>query len=97
MVSNEEPATVARAKARQQHRAFTRLSQQIALAILDRLETLNWSQKKLADAMGETPQQVNKWVKGGENFTLEALVNLEAVLDTTFIHVEMQEPVKKVS
>lgn len=91
IVSNEKTQTVTRAKARQQNRVFTRLSQQIALAILERLDEINWSQKRLADAMGVSPQQVNKWVKGSENFTIETLTNLEIVLNTTLIAVHSTE------
>ena len=58
IVSKEETSTLAKAKERQQKRAFTRLSQQIALAILERLDAINWSQKRLADAMGVSPQYI---------------------------------------
>lgn len=91
LVSDDKTNTVARAKIRKQNRVFTRLSQQIALAILERLDEINWTQKRLADAMGVSPQQVNKWVKGGENFTIETLTSLEAVLNTTLIAVQPQE------
>ena len=91
LVSDDKTNTVARAKVRQEDRVFTRLSQQIALAILERLDEINWHQKRLADAMGVSPQQVNKWVKGGENFTIETLTSLETVLNTRLIAVQPQK------
>lgn len=84
LVSSEGTRTLSKAKARKQNRRFSRLSHQIALAILERLDTLDWSQKQLADTMGVSPQQVNKWVKGGENFTMETLVKLEQAMDFKF-------------
>ena len=91
LVSNQKTETLARAKERKQNRAFIRRSQEIALAILDRLDSLNWSQRRLAEEMGVSPQLVNKWVRGGENFTLETLTNLEAILNTTLFIVPEQE------
>ncbi len=97
LVSNQETATVARAKARQQIRSFTRISQQIALSILERLDELHWNQEKLATAMEVSLQQVNKWVKGGENFSPETLASLEAILNKSLISVQHQESVEKIS
>ena len=63
------------------NREWLRVSQGIGLDILERLDEWGWSQKDLAEKMGVSPQYVNKIVKGSENFTLESLVKLQALLD----------------
>lgn len=80
--------TVERAKERQAKRAQHRISQMIALNILKRLEELGWKQKDLAEKMGVSPQQVNRWVKGKENFTIETLVHIGGALKVELIQVK---------
>lgn len=87
LVSKEETKTVDNAKARIAKKKHTRLSQKIALAILFRLDELKWKQVHLAEKMGVSAQQVNKWVKGKENFTIETLVSLSEVLGINLITV----------
>ena len=62
-------------------------SQAVAFAILTVLDNQGISQKALADKMGISAQQVNKWVKGGENFTFETIAKLEEALNIELIHV----------
>jgi DNA-binding XRE family transcriptional regulator len=59
----------------------------IAIKILDRLEQLGWSQKRLANELGVSPQLVNKWVRGKENFTIETLTKIGKTLNTSFIEI----------
>lgn len=87
LVSNEEAKTVERARARLTRKKYSKLSNRIAFEILERLDALGWKQKDLARKIGVSPQQVNKWVKGNENFTLETLVGLSEVLGVEFIAV----------
>lgn len=87
LVSKEETKTVERAKARLAHKKHSKLSNLIAFEILERLDELGWKQKDLAEKMDVSPQQVNKWVKGSENFTIETLVNLSEVLGVELIAV----------
>lgn len=70
---------------RNKNRKFLRLSQKIALNIRQRLDQLDWSQKQLAQSMEVSPQQVNKWLKGNENFTISTLVQLGDVLGIDLI------------
>jgi ribosome-binding protein aMBF1 (putative translation factor) len=63
------------------NRQWLRVSQDIAFDILEKLDDLGWSQKDLAEKMGESPQYVHKLVKGSENLTLETLVKLQTLLD----------------
>lgn len=88
IVSDEKVDSIERAKARQKRRKHLRASQRIALHILRQLDLLGWSQKKLAQNMGVSPQLVNKWVKGNENFTLETLYNLGECLNIELIEIK---------
>jgi ribosome-binding protein aMBF1 (putative translation factor) len=63
------------------NRQWLHVSQDIAFDILEKLDDLGWSQKDLAEKMGESPQYVHKLVKGSENLTLETLVKLQTLLD----------------
>lgn len=87
LVSPEETYTVERAEFRKVNRELYRVSQQIALHILNRLSVLGWKQKDLAEQMDVTPQQVSKWVKGKENFTIDTLIKLSQVLGVNLIEV----------
>ncbi|WP_223583088.1 transcriptional regulator [Sphingobacterium sp. GVS05A] len=87
LVSKEETKTVERATARLANKRYSKLSNLIAFEILERLDELGWKQKDLAERMEVSPQQVNKWVKGNENFTLETLVVLSEVLGVELIAV----------
>lgn len=81
LISTEKSNAVSRNRDRIKNRARLRESQDIALKVLDKLHHLGWTQRKLADALNVTPQQVTKIVKGKENLTLETQVKLQQVLD----------------
>ena len=81
LVSSEKNNTVAKNKDRIKNRAMLRESQNIALKILDRLDELHWTQRKLAEKLEVSPQQVTKIVKGQENLTLETQIKLQDILD----------------
>lgn len=80
LVSGEDSGTLAHNEWLIKNRSWLRKSQEIAMLILGSLEERGWSQKKLASEMNVSPQLVNKWVKGGENFTLDTISRLEDVL-----------------
>ena len=81
LVSSEKNNTVAKNRDRIKNRAMLRESQNIALKVLDRLDELHWTQKKLAEKLEVSPQQVTKIVKGQENLTLETQIKLQDILD----------------
>lgn len=95
LVSKEETKTVDRAKARIAKKAYTKISNKIAIVILTRLDELKWKQKDLAEKMEVSPQQVNKWVKGNENFTLDTLAKLNQVLGIELINVLVKPATQK--
>jgi transcriptional regulator with XRE-family HTH domain len=67
------------------------LSQRIALNILRSLRTQNKKQTDLAEALNVSPQQVNKWVKGKENFKLETIVKINAALGTDILSTKIEQ------
>ena len=93
LVSKEETKTVARAKSRLAKKSYSKISNLIAFEILERLDELDWSQKQLAEKMEVSPQQVNKWVKGNENFTISTLARLGEVLQIKLIEVPNRKEV----
>ncbi len=80
LVSSEKTNTVEKNRARIKNRAMLRESQNIALKVLDKLDEIDWSQRKLAIEMGVSPQQITKIVKGQENLTLETQIKLQNIL-----------------
>ena len=66
---------------------WIRRSQFVALAILTAIDDQGISQKALADQMGVSAQQINKWCKGGENFTFETIAKLEDALNIELMRV----------
>lgn len=65
---------------RRENRSWLKKSANIAMCVLDRMEELSWSQKKLAEELGTTPQYVSKLCKGQENLTLKNIDALERIL-----------------
>jgi transcriptional regulator with XRE-family HTH domain len=74
------------------NRAWLAKSQAIALKILRTIRAQGLTQKELAEKLKVAPQQVSKWVKGQENFTLETLVKIEQVLNISLIEIPMERP-----
>jgi len=64
-----------------------RYSQQVAVRILRTLREKKLSQKDLADLLQVTPQTVNKWVKGSENFGFFTIGRIEKALDIKLMHI----------
>src|SRR5688572_24337696 len=60
-------------------------SSPIARRILGVLDEKDMPQTKLAAALGVTPQQISKIVKGQENLTLETIYKLSTVLNFDLI------------
>lgn len=73
------------ARFRVENQEWLELSQRIALNILRTLRAQDKKQTDLAEALKVSPQQVNKWVKGKENFTLETIVKINAALGTDLL------------
>ncbi|MGB3587329.1 MAG: helix-turn-helix transcriptional regulator [Tunicatimonas sp.] len=74
-------------KRRAEEKPWKKRSQAVALAVLRTLRAKKMSQKELAGQLGVSPQLVNKWVKGKENFTFETVGKLEAALGIQLMDV----------
>lgn len=70
-----------------ENKAWLQKSQAIALNILRTIRAKGMSQKELAEKLSVSPQQVNKWVKGKENFTLDTISKIEIVLNIQLIKI----------
>ncbi|WP_026967433.1 helix-turn-helix domain-containing protein [Algoriphagus terrigena] len=53
----------------------------VAAKIASARDSKGWSKRDLQKVMGANPSQVTRWLSGTENFTLDLLVQLEAVLE----------------
>lgn len=96
LVSGSEPETMAEVKERNRNRAMIEESQDIALKVLARLDELNWTQKKLAEMMQVSPQQVNKIVKGQENLTLATQRQLQDILNIPILASYYEKAVEQI-
>jgi len=80
LVSDKNSSTIPNLQTRIQNRSWLKHSQKIALKVLSTLKEQSLSQKDLAERMQVSPQIINRWVKGQENFTLETIGKLENAL-----------------
>jgi len=96
IVSDETTDTVKRNRSRIKNRARLRESQSIALKVLDKLDELGWTQRKLAFAMDVSPQQITKIVKGKENLTLETQTKLQTILDIPILATYYEKIIKEI-
>lgn len=74
---------------RKKNRTWAKKSAIVALNVLTILKEKKWSQKQLAEKMGVSAQQVNKIVKGKENFTFETISKLENALEFRLFEVTL--------
>lgn len=86
-IAKPSDAWLAEAQFRVANQHGLKHSQATALKILRTLRKQGKTQKQLAAALQVSPQQVNKWVKGKENFTFETIAKIEAALDIRLIEI----------
>lgn len=92
-----EPASakaVNDAKWRRENKDWLAKSFDIALGVLTAMKAKGWNQKKLAEEMDVSEQQVSKIVKGKENFTLQSISKLEGVLGVRLMQTSLLENVQ---
>lgn len=77
------------AKKRKENQHWLHYSQQIAISMLEQMDKKGISQKDLAEIMQVSPQLINKWVKGNENFTLETISKIETALELRIFASEL--------
>jgi transcriptional regulator with XRE-family HTH domain len=93
-LAQEKSNWQAEAEYRLENQSWLKNSQMIALKILRCLRKNNISQKELAKKLGVSPQQVNKWVKGSENFRLDTISKIEQALQIKLIEVVQEKQTK---
>ena len=88
-LENHQPATPSnwreKTEWRRENRDWIRHSQEIALAMLNKMDELKMSQTALAKQLGCSQQYVSKLLKGGENLSLETISKIEKALTITII------------
>lgn len=87
LVSKTPSKWIEESNKRFENKEGLRYSQQIAVRILRTLREKKLSQKDLADALEVTPQTVNKWVKGSENFGVFTIAKIEKALGIKLMHI----------
>jgi transcriptional regulator with XRE-family HTH domain len=65
-------------------------SQKIALQILRVLRSKKITQAQLANELNISAQQVSKWLKGKENFTIDTIAKIDEVLKINLLNVPVQ-------
>ena len=86
-ISTEPSKWLEEADYRFENKAWLQKSQAIALRILRDIRAKGISQKDLAEKLNVSPQQVNRWVKGNENLSLETISKIECALNIELITV----------
>jgi transcriptional regulator with XRE-family HTH domain len=81
LVSDTDTEIFVEAKFRVENHYWLKESKRISFKILSKLKERGMTQKQLAEMMQVSPQQINKWVKGNEKFSLDTLLKLQEVLD----------------
>jgi transcriptional regulator with XRE-family HTH domain len=70
-----------RASNREVRKDFLEMSKTTAINILSILRQKGMTQKDLAGLLAVTPQTVNQWVKGSENFTYDTVGKIARLLE----------------
>lgn len=68
------------------NKSWLRYSQHIAMLMLDKMEELGMTQKRLSELMGCSQQYVSKVLKGQENLSLETLSKIERCLQLQILN-----------
>lgn len=87
LVSDEKSSWLEKALWRKANKKWLDQSAKIALNILEALNEKGWSQKRLAEEMGVSSQQVNKIVKGNQNLTFETIAKIETALKIDLVQI----------
>jgi ribosome-binding protein aMBF1 (putative translation factor) len=87
IVSKEPSKWHEESQYRIENKQWLKRSQAVAFKVLRTLREQGSNQKELALKIGVSAQQVNKWVKGTENFTFETIAKLEHALQVNLMSI----------
>lgn len=76
---------------RKENKAWLKQSSRISLRILDALDDKGWNKTDLAQALGITPELVNKYVKGECDFNLSTISQLEKALGVELMPISIAQ------
>ncbi|MEZ4851161.1 MAG: helix-turn-helix transcriptional regulator [Bacteroidia bacterium] len=93
LLSDKEVNWKEKADWRAKNKGWLKHSRKIAIKINSILKERKLTQKKLAEMLEVSPQQVSKIIKGRENLTLETISKIEKVLSIELIHISSKESV----
>ena len=96
LVTDENSGWLQKALWRKANKRWLNQSRQVALNVLETLDTKNWSQKRLAQEMGVSSQQVSKSLKGQQNLTFETVAKLENALGIRLMEIVTERSTTKV-
>jgi transcriptional regulator with XRE-family HTH domain len=76
---------------------YVRRYAEITVRIHELLDEKGWSQRDLAQKLGKNPAEINKWLRGDHNFTLQTLCKIEVELgqDILEIYCESRKSTQK--
>ncbi len=95
LISSRPSGWKAKAAARLRDKALKRDQVEVCLIVLEELSIRRMTQVKLASLMDVTPQQVNRLLKGEENFTFQTIHKLQDALGIRIITVEKTYPISR--
>lgn len=72
---------------RMANKSWLGYSQHIAMMMLDKMEEMGMTQKRLSEIMGCSQQYVSKVLKGQENLSLETLSKIERCLQIQILGI----------
>lgn len=70
------------------NKTWLRYSQNIAMMMLDKMDELKITQKRLSELMGCSQQYVSKVLKGQENLSLETISKIEQCLQINILNTK---------
>jgi plasmid maintenance system antidote protein VapI len=87
IVTTENSGWLAKALWAKVNKKWLNRSSGVSLSVLEALREKEWSQKKLAQEMKVSSQQINKILKGQQNLTFETVSKLEDALGVTLMEI----------
>lgn len=87
LISKEKGSWLEDAQFRIDNRKWLKRSQAVAITIIRTLRSEGINQKDFAARLGISAQQVNKWLKGRQNFTFETIAKIEEALNIELMSV----------
>ncbi|KAA6437081.1 helix-turn-helix transcriptional regulator [Dyadobacter flavalbus] len=89
LISDEPSDWLEDEKFQEENKEWLHHSQQVALQVLRQLRKIGMSQNELALKMNVSRQQVNRWLKGSENFTFATVDKLRKAVGINLMSTDL--------